>query len=93
MHTIQTITDQYLHCLDDNDNEYTISRGHFEEWLNNKGYLKGVFDEYEPSTGHKQTELNTDWYDQMSIDKSNDLKQYCKTQYQFIIDTLKVELS
>lgn len=93
MHTIQTITDQYLHCLDDNDNEYVISREHFEEWLDDTGRNDYVINDYEPVFGHMQTELRADWYNIDSQTQSDDLKQYCKTQYQFIIDTLKVELS
>lgn len=92
MHTIQTITDQYLYCLDDNDNPYTISREHFETWIVETG-SDTAFTYAPEESNHIEKEVSIDWYDQMCIDKSNDLKQYCKTQYQHIIDTLKVELS
>jgi hypothetical protein len=92
MHTIHQITDEHLICLDDNDNEYVISRRHFEQWLNDTGRDTGFT--YAPEeSNHIEKEIAIDWYDQMSIDKSNDLKQYCKTQYQHIIDGLKIELS
>lgn len=89
MHTIHKITDSHLHCLDDNDYEYIIDRGRFEQWIIDNGKDRWLIDEYEPETGHRQTEGKLDWYEFGDI--SNDLKQYCKTQHQFIIREVEAQ--
>lgn len=90
MHTIQEITETHLHCLDDNDYPYIISREHFEQWLKDTGRTTEYT--FAPDyTNHIEREIECDWYENMAIDKSNDLKQYCKTQSQFVVKGVEAQ--